>query len=602
MKKFFSTALGMLRGKLGYLSYFYGQLKYRVFVTLVLSIVIGVLDGFGLAMFLPLLQMVNGDGEEGTQGLGILEFIPETMVSLGLPLNLVSVLLLLCFFFILKGTAKYISGLYNVNVQRFYVKKIRLELLGGVKSMYFKSYMLSDMGRIQNTLTGEVGRVVSSYVAYFSAMQNIVMMLVYISFATLIDPKFSLLVVAGALLTNILYRKIYKLTRGSSKKVTSLSHNLEGFLIQFIHNFKYLKATGFLNKYEDRLANSIINIESENKKIGHLNAFLIAVKEPILIIVVSAAILIQTMLFDEPLGAILISLLFFYRSLGALIAVQNDWNKFIARIGSLENLIDFQGILKSTNEKDGNVSLSNFQKEIDLNNLNFYFEDQHVLKNIKLSIRANETIAFVGESGAGKTTLINIISGLMPVKKGELIYDDIDSSVLKKASLQKRIGYITQEPVIFSDSIFNNITLWDVRNSDTLVKFEMSVKKAAMKEFIEGLPDGLETKLGDNGVNLSGGQKQRLSIARELYKDIDLLILDEATSALDSETESLVKNNIENLKGKLTILVVAHRLSTIRNADRIVLMSKGEIEEIGDFETLKMKSKVFKRMVELQEF
>jgi ABC-type multidrug transport system fused ATPase/permease subunit len=156
--------------------------------------------------------------------------------------------------------------------------------------------------------------------------------------------------------------------------------------------------------------------------------------------------------------------------------------------------------------------------------------------------------------------------------------------------------------VIFSDSIFNNITLWDVRNSDTLVNFEMAVKKAAMKEFIEALPDGLETKLGDNGVNLSGGQKQRLSIARELYKDIDLLILDEATSALDSETESLVKNNIENLKGKLTILVVAHRLSTIRNADRIVLMSKGEIEEIGDFETLRMKSKVFKRMVELQEF
>ncbi|WP_323756878.1 ABC transporter ATP-binding protein [Roseivirga sp.] len=586
----------------GYFLYFYKQLKYRVFVVIVLSIIVGALDGLGLAMFLPLLQMVNKGSSAESQDLGQLDFIPRGMDQLGLPFELISVLSLLCIFFILKGTAKYFSGLYNVNIQQFYVKKIRLGLLSGVKSMFFKSYMTTDMGRIQNTLTGEVGRVMVAYTAYFSALQNLVLMLVYVSFAIFIDIKFSFLVVIGALLTNILYRKIYKLTRGSSHRVTSLSHDFEGFLIQFVQNFKYLKATGLLNKYEKRLSGSIVNIEKENRKIGTLNALLIAVKEPILIVVVSSAILIQTMVFEESLAPILISLLFFYRSLGTLIAVQNDWNKFIARIGSLENLIEFQETLSTSKENDGDVSLVSFKKEIILNGLNFSFDDQQVLRDVNLTIRAKETVAFVGESGAGKTTLINVVSGLMPVGKGELTYDGIDSSVLEKSSLQKRIGYITQEPVIFSDSIFNNVTFWEERNSDTLKRFELAVRKAAMEEFMEPLAEGLDTKLGDNGINLSGGQKQRLSIARELYKEIDLLILDEATSALDSETENSIKRNIEDLKGTLTILVVAHRLSTIRNADRIVLMDKGKIERVGDFDTLKRESSRFKRMVELQEF
>jgi ABC-type multidrug transport system fused ATPase/permease subunit len=587
---------------IGYFLYFYRQLKYRIFIAVALSIMVGVLDGFGLSMFLPLLQMVNTNGIAESQDLGKLAFIPNAMNTFGLSVNLISVLFLLCSFFILKGTAKYFSGLYNVNIQQFYVKKIRLSLLSGVKGMLFKAYMNTDMGRIQNTLTGEVGRIMVAYTAYFSALQNLVLMLVYVSFAVFIDFKFSLLVVFGALFTNILYKRIYKITRGSSYRVTSLSNSFEGFLIQFVHNFKYLKATGLLNKYEERLSKSVVEIERENKKIGVLNALLVAVKEPILIIVVSSAILIQTMVFEESLAPILISLLFFYRSLGTLIAVQNDWNKFVARVGSFDNLVHFEAMLSESKEISGEVNLDGFKQEIGLNDLNFYFEEQQVLRNINLTIKAKETIAFVGESGAGKTTLINIVAGLMPVKKGELIYDNIDSAVLKKSSLQKRIGYITQEPVIFSDSIFNNVTFWDERNSDTVQRFERAVSKAAMKELVESLPNGLDTKLGDNGANLSGGQKQRLSIARELYKEIDLLILDEATSALDSETENSIKSNIENLKGTLTILVVAHRLSTIKNADRIVLMDKGEIERLGDFNTLKRESPRFKRMVELQEF
>jgi subfamily B ATP-binding cassette protein MsbA len=161
--------------------------------------------------------------------------------------------------------------------------------------------------------------------------------------------------------------------------------------------------------------------------------------------------------------------------------------------------------------------------------------------------------------------------------------------LLNLRSFQNRIGYITQEAIVFDDTIFNNITLWDEPNPKNLEKFWNSLKGAAIADFVNELSEKENTRLGNNGVMISGGQKQRMSIARELYKDIDILIMDEATSALDSETEKAIQENIDKLKGKYTIVIVAHRLSTIKNADQIVLMDKGQILEVGDFETLKAK-------------
>ncbi|UJH91306.1 ATP-binding cassette domain-containing protein [Antarcticibacterium sp. 1MA-6-2] len=345
---------------------------------------------------------------------------------------------------------------------------------------------------------------------------------------------------------------------------------------------------------------SVLKIEKSNVKIGVLDSILMAAREPLLILVVVIVIYVQTEILGSSLAQILASLFFFYRALSFLMQMQARWNKFLGVASSLENMQAFTKELKENKETQSKNSLKDTVKEMTLSNVSFYYGDTPVLKNINLKIPRNETIAFVGESGSGKTTLVNIIAGLLPVDKGDYYINDQKSSEVNMANFQERIGYITQDPVIFSDTLYNNVTFW-ADSSEDKERFWKSLQQAAILDFVNGLPDKEQTILGNNGVNLSGGQKQRLSIARELFKEVEILILDEATSALDSETEKEIQKNIDDLKGNYTILIVAHRISTIKNSDRIIVMKNGSIENIGNFEELMESSVKFKKMVELQE-
>lgn len=565
------------------------------------SIFIGVLDGFGLSMFLPLLQMVNDSTEVSAESLGKLSFLLDFIEFTGLSLTLVTILAFMSVFFIIKGLIQYIAGIYRVNVQEWFIKTIRTENVFGLNNLAYKYFIKSDIGRIQNTLTGEVDRLAISYLNYFTAIEYGILVMVYMAFAFFIDAQFAILVTVGGILTNFLYTKLYKNTRGLSRNLTSETNAFQGLIIQNVGNYKYLKATGSLKKYGKKLEESIDKIKVSNTRIGKLEALLVAGREPILILVVVSVIYIQTALFGSELGPILISLLFFYRALNYLMQMQFRWNKFLANSGSLENIQKFGIELRDHKERIGSNRVEKTVSMIELKDVSFSYDKALILNNISLEIIRNETIAFVGESGSGKTTLVNIIAGLLPINMGQYFINGIEIKTLNVESLQIKIGYITQDPVIFNDTIFNNVTFWDDETPETIERFCKVIKQAALFDFINTLPEKRNTILGNNGVNLSGGQRQRVSIARELYKKVEILILDEATSALDSETEKAIQNNIEQLKGEYTIFIVAHRISTIKNSDRIVVMKNGKISNLGGFYELIEKSAYFKKLVELQE-
>jgi subfamily B ATP-binding cassette protein MsbA len=428
-----------------------------------------------------------------------------------------------------------------------------------------------------------------------------VMVVVYVVLAFLANPQFAVLVVIGGFLSNLVYRGIYKKTKEASKKNTKRGHRFQALLIQKVAFFKYLKATGLMNTYAKKLKHTILEIEETSKKMGWYNAILSATKEPLVLLVVIGVIIIQVTYFSQSLGLIILSLLFFYRSLNFLMNLQVQWNGFLNTTGALENMTEFMQELEANQEITGREALKKFSESLELKSATFFYGKTPIFENLDLKIIKNETIAFVGESGSGKTTLVNILAGLMPLDKGEFLIDSKSSHKINIGTFQRRIGYITQEPVIFSDTVFNNVTFWAEKTPENLSRFWESLRKASIDSFVKDQTDKEESLLGNNGVLVSGGQKQRISIARELYKNIDILIMDEATSALDSETERAIQINIDALKGQYTILIVAHRLATIKNADRVVLLNNGKIESIGNFDHLKNNSKLFEKMVGLQE-
>lgn len=588
IKKYFSS-----------FAYFYMILRSRLLVVILLSILIAFLDSIGLTMFLPLLQM--SDGEKGLVDMGNLNFIADTLNYMGIKLTLPKTLLFLVLVFLLKGFVLYKANIYKVKTQQILTKKIRMSVVDKFPVFQYNQFVKTDIGKIQNIFLGEISRLASTYKNYISMIQGLIMITVYMVFSFLIDWQFAIMVCVGGIVSNVIFNKINKLTKEKSRNISKVGNQFAGILIQYVQNFKYLKATGKIIQYRKAIETSIDKVQYENLQIAVLNTKVSSFREPLLICIVAVVILFQITLFDTKISAILISLLFFYRALTAVVSVQANYNETLVNQGAIENITSFLNELSQYREKIGLQTFLGFEKSIKFDNIVFKYDDVVVLNGITLEIPKNKTVAFVGESGSGKTTLVNILTRLLHTNRGSFKIDDQDISDFNQFTYQNKIGYISQESVIFNDTIFNNVTFWDEPSSENIIKFEEALKKSSVFEFVDSLKHKENTRLGNNGINLSGGQRQRISIARELYKNVEILFLDEATSALDSETELEIKESIDRLKGKTTIIIIAHRLSTIKNADVVYLLDKGKIVGEGSFDELSERSTKFRRMVELQE-
>ncbi len=243
---------------------------------------------------------------------------------------------------------------------------------------------------------------------------------------------------------------------------------------------------------------------------------------------------------------------------------------------------------------------TSFDEAIKLKKINFKYEDEYVLKNFSISVPKGKTVALVGQSGSGKSTIANLVTRFYDVNDGHIEIDGTNIKTITKHSLRNLIGLVTQDSILFNDSIKNNIILGKENASDNEVIKALEIANAW--EFVKDLPNGINTNIGDSGNKLSGGQKQRLSIARAVLKNPPIMILDEATSALDTESERLVQVALENMMKNRTSIVIAHRLSTIQNADEIIVMQKGEIVEQGKHQELLDKKGVYSNLVVMQSF
>lgn len=246
------------------------------------------------------------------------------------------------------------------------------------------------------------------------------------------------------------------------------------------------------------------------------------------------------------------------------------------------------------------VTATSFETAVKVDNISFAYDTESVLKNFSINVPKGQTIALVGQSGSGKSTIANLVTRFYDVQEGSIQLDGVDIKKLTKSSLRSLMGLVTQDAILFNDSIRGNMKLGKQEATDEEIKEALSIANAW--EFVKDLPQGLDTNIGDSGNKLSGGQKQRLSIARAVLKNPPIMILDEATSALDTESERLVQQALENMMKNRTSIVIAHRLSTIQNADNIIVMQKGEIVEQGKHQDLLDKKGTYHKLIEMQSF
>lgn len=324
----------------------------------------------------------------------------------------------------------------------------------------------------------------------------------------------------------------------------------------------------------------------------------------------------------EFLGILVIGVLLWFGGKMVLVDKTLDASSFIAYMGLAYNILTpakaiskasygvkkgnaaaerVLEILETENpisEIDNPVELKSFENEVQLKNISFKYMDEYVLKNFDLRVKKGTTVALVGQSGSGKSTIANLITRFYDVNEGEITIDGTNIKTLSKKSLRGLLGLVTQDSILFNDSVKNNIGLG--KENATEEEIIEAAEIANAHDFILGLPNGYETNIGDSGNKLSGGQKQRLSIARAVLKNPPIMILDEATSALDTESERLVQDALEKMMRNRTSIVIAHRLSTIQNADSIVVLHKGEIVEQGTHMSLMELGGAYKRLVQMQ--
>jgi subfamily B ATP-binding cassette protein MsbA len=357
-----------------------------------------------------------------------------------------------------------------------------------------------------------------------------------------------------------------------------------------------LSATSQVKKLRYKVLESISRSVNYQFKTDTASGLLQIAQEPIAISSICLLMILQITYFNQPLGPILISILLFYRAFGAIMIMQTNLQNTLSYSGYFEIVYDEFTSLNKNHENNGNVQINTLYNSIKFIDVKYSYnkDTQHVLKKINLNFNVNETIAIIGESGSGKSTLADLVTLTLRPDSGSILVDGINSIEIELDSWRRQIGYVSQETVLFDDTIAYNISLEtnQVDSNELILSKIINVAKlAGLDDFVKQLPEGYNTIVGERGVRLSGGQRQRLFIARELFRNPKILILDEATSALDSESEFLVQQSIDKLKGKITVIIIAHRLSTIRNVDYVYLMKKGEIIEHGNYKQLRDNQK-----------
>ena len=582
-----------------YFHVFYSYAGKRLYALLLLIFFVGISEGIGISMLLPVLNLDKPKGAYDSYTKVVYDFLERT----GVGVSLAPLLFILFSAFLLKSIFYFSQTALSSHIVFNLSKNMKIEFCRKYKLMRYDYYTNTSIGYFNNIITTEIDRLVSGLEIYIRLIVNVIYIAVYLFAVFMINWKITTVVIIVCLFLFAILRGVTRMTRRLGVFITQAHSDIQSLLLQTIYNFKYLKATNSFSRILRKLYKRI----DDNKRFEFNKSLLLAIPssiiEPVSIIILSGLVLYFVEYKGQAIAAIMVTLLFFYRTITRIFRFQIDWQKFNGSIGAIDVVEKISRILDSNKEATGARVVRDFEGVIELKGVSFSYGSREVLNEIELTIPRNKTIGIVGESGAGKTTIFAILTGLLRPQRGKVCIDGTDYKELDIKELRNLIGYITQEPVIFNDSIENNISLWECDNKDNgcRERVEKAASLAKCEKFISESENKYETIIGDKGVKLSGGQCQRIAIAREIFKDLPIMIFDEATSSLDTESEKFIQNSINSMVGEKTLIIITHRLSTIRHCDYIYVLKEGRIVNEGGFDELyEDKDSIFSKMCQAQ--
>ncbi len=573
---------------------------------------------FSLGMMIPLLKLIIGVKDLTTSApafelMNKETWLPNLYYKMSLMIQeqgaehvlvMISVAIIIMFFF--KNVFRYmamwiLSPLRNGVIRDLrnavYTKFLILPL------SYFSGKKKGDLiARATNDVQDVEWTIMGSLEILF---RDSITVIAYMTTLFIISTKLTLVMLIVLPVAGVIIGKIGK----SLRRKSLVAQNMNGVMLSFFEEaigglriIKAFNAIGYskkkFEKHNDNYTKVMISVFRRGDLSAPLSEFFGIVVMAVVLWYGGKLILSHDGTMDGPTFIFYVTL--FSQVIPSIKSFSSGYYRIQKGTASAQRIWEVIEADEKIIEKEDAISKSSFDEKIEYRNLSFQYEDDVVLKNINLTVPKGKTIALVGASGSGKTTMVNLLPRFYEADQGGLYIDDINIRDMKIRDLRELMGIVNQESILFNDTIFNNIAF----GMDNISEEEViaAAKVANAHEFIKDLPEGYHSHIGDRGNKLSGGQKQRISIARAVLKNPPIMILDEATSALDTESEKLVQDALENLMKNRTSVVIAHRLSTIKNADEIVVMSHGEIIEQGSHAELIKQEGTYHKLHQLQSF
>ncbi|MCL9806166.1 ABC transporter ATP-binding protein/permease [Flavobacterium amniphilum] len=580
---------------------------YAFFSTLLMVSMIPTLNViFGLNKKITVEPKFNGIGGIKTYLEDYLNFkVTELTANNSFEVAILFVISIIIATAFLKNITNYFASYHVTRLRNGVLKDIREKLYEVIIHLPVSYYSEKRKGDVMSRMLGDVNEVKNSF---FQVLELVVREPLTILFSIItmffISAKLTLFVFLFIPVSGIIISRVGKTLKAKSTKAQEQNGIQISILDETLSGLKVVKGFNAEDKFISKFNASLQRLLRLSNSIGNKNNLASPLSE--FLGIVTIAILLwyggQLVIVDKSLAptTFIAYIALAYTILTPAKAISKASYQVRGGLAAAERVFSILEEENTIQNKPDAIVKDTFDRNIKLENINFAYQEENVLTNFSIEIPKGKTIALVGQSGSGKSTIANLLTRFYDVNEGKITIDGIDIKDMDMHSLRSLMGLVTQDSILFNDSIKNNLLIGKPNATDN--KIIEALKVANAYEFVKDLPEGIETNIGDSGSKLSGGQKQRLSIARAVLKNPPIMILDEATSALDTESEKFVQVALENMMQNRTSIVIAHRLSTIQKADNIIVMQKGEIVEQGTHDELLAKEGTYSKLVMMQSF